>query len=87
MIRLYYAVFVFGKEQVLQLLKYTGNNYISLFIFQEEYLKGKWSGYSQAPNAITTWNTGVETDLLEYIGQKSVSVPENFVGRRHCLFI
>ncbi|XP_075224573.1 putative 2-oxoadipate dehydrogenase complex component E1 homolog isoform X2 [Lycorma delicatula] len=45
---------------------------------EEEYLKRQWTGYSQAPNAITTWNTGVQIDLLQHIGHKSVSVPENF---------
>lgn len=47
--------------------------------FQDNYFKGRWNGFSQASEAITTWNTGIEFDQLTYIGTKSVQYPENFV--------
>jgi hypothetical protein len=37
----------------------------------------------QAKSTRTEWNTGLDGNLLKYIGVKSVDVPEQFV----CLFI
>lgn len=38
-------------------------------------LGGRWMGLSQAPSAVTTWDTGVHPELLKYIGARSVQVP------------
>lgn len=43
------------------------------------YFKKQWSGIQQAPSAITYWDTGLEYDLLRYIGEQSVYIPEGFV--------
>lgn len=43
------------------------------------YLAGKWSKMKQAEASITRWDTGVELDLLRFVGEKSVQVPPNFV--------
>ncbi|XP_032684667.1 probable 2-oxoglutarate dehydrogenase E1 component DHKTD1 homolog, mitochondrial [Odontomachus brunneus] len=45
---------------------------------QSGYLAGKWTGMKQAEANITQWNTGVELNLLEYVGKKSVQVPADF---------
>ncbi|XP_020295780.1 probable 2-oxoglutarate dehydrogenase E1 component DHKTD1 homolog, mitochondrial isoform X2 [Pseudomyrmex gracilis] len=39
---------------------------------------GRWTGIKQAEDNVTQWDTGVELDLLKYIGNKSVQVPPNF---------
>lgn len=43
------------------------------------YFRGNWNGFSQASEAITVWNTGVEFDLMTFVGAKSVQYPETFV--------
>lgn len=35
----------------------------------------------QAEANVTQWNTGVELNLLEYVGKKSVQVPADFVRK------
>ena len=35
----------------------------------------------QAKSIRTQWNTGLDGNLLKYIGIKSVNVPEEFVNR------
>ncbi|KAI1719617.1 transketolase, pyrimidine binding domain-containing protein [Ditylenchus destructor] len=48
-----------------------------------DHLEGYWKGFSQAPSAVTKWQTGLDTDLLRYIGAKSVQIPENFNVHPH----
>lgn len=43
------------------------------------YLAGRWTKMKQAEANITRWDTGVEPDLLRFVGEKSVQVPPNFV--------
>ncbi|KAL4237502.1 putative 2-oxoglutarate dehydrogenase E1 component DHKTD1 [Mactra antiquata] len=52
-------------------------------------LQRQWSGYRQSPGEVTVWDTGVNTDVLKYIGAKSVTLPEDFnvhptIGKNHC---
>lgn len=42
--------------------------------------KQKWSGFQQATDHVSTWNTGVNLGLLKIVAEKSVSVPKDFVG-------
>lgn len=35
-----------------------------------------------APDAVDTWDTGVDTGLLKMIGERSVATPESFVRTR-----
>jgi hypothetical protein len=44
-----------------------------------DHLGGYWKGFEQAPRAITKWDTGVDVELLRFIGAASVKIPENFV--------
>ncbi|KAL3246016.1 hypothetical protein MRX96_057989 [Rhipicephalus microplus] len=46
-------------------------------------LQGRWSGISQAPSAITYWDTGVNSDLLKYVGARSVHVPRGVTVHPH----
>uniref|UniRef100_A0A1B6DWW2 Transketolase-like pyrimidine-binding domain-containing protein n=3 Tax=Clastoptera arizonana TaxID=38151 RepID=A0A1B6DWW2_9HEMI len=45
---------------------------------EESYFRRQWTGFSQAPSAVTSWDTGVDVNLLRFIGAKSVSYPDNF---------
>ncbi|CAI5453123.1 unnamed protein product [Caenorhabditis angaria] len=45
--------------------------------------RGNWNGFIQAPRNIETWDTGVNTDLLRFIGAASVKTPENFDTHKH----
>jgi probable 2-oxoglutarate dehydrogenase E1 component DHKTD1 len=47
---------------------------------QESFLKKHWAGIHQADAAITVWDTGVDSDILRYVGEKSVTYPEDFVS-------
>ncbi|XP_017781727.1 PREDICTED: probable 2-oxoglutarate dehydrogenase E1 component DHKTD1 homolog, mitochondrial [Nicrophorus vespilloides] len=38
----------------------------------------QWTGFSQAQHVVTTWDTGISEDLLQYIGTKSVTYPQHF---------
>ncbi|CAB3396919.1 unnamed protein product [Caenorhabditis bovis] len=45
--------------------------------------RGNWEGFKQAPKCIETWDTGVDIDLLRFIGAASVKVPEDFDTHKH----
>lgn len=45
----------------------------------------QWSGYDQAQNRVTTWDTGVHLELLKLIAQKSVTFPDEFNVHQHLL--
>jgi len=42
------------------------------------HLERQWSGMIQAKPIRSQWNTGLNVDLLKYIGAKSVEVPQDF---------
>ncbi|XP_012220785.1 2-oxoadipate dehydrogenase complex component E1 isoform X2 [Linepithema humile] len=42
------------------------------------HFAGRWNGMKQAESNITSWDTGVEFNLLDFVGKKSVQVPSNF---------
>nr|CAI5846988.1 unnamed protein product [Callosobruchus analis] len=44
---------------------------------EDLYFKNNWDGYSQAEEAVTTWDTGVDTSLLAFVGNKSVDYPND----------
>ncbi|VDM48541.1 unnamed protein product [Toxocara canis] len=52
-------------------------------MYKANHLKGNWNGMVQAPHSMETWDTGVDVDLLRFIGAKSVSVPEGFAVNEH----
>ncbi|CAD5231452.1 unnamed protein product [Bursaphelenchus xylophilus] len=50
-----------------------------------DHLQGYWAGYQQAPKAVTVYSTGLNTDLLRYVGARSVNVPDGFKVHPHIL--
>jgi probable 2-oxoglutarate dehydrogenase E1 component DHKTD1 len=44
----------------------------------KQNLKGNWTGIVQPGNEITEWDTGLQIDLLKYVGARSVKYPEEF---------
>ena len=49
---------------------------------EQANLKGNWSKLEEPKREINDWETGISTDLLKYIGARSVKVPEEFVSYR-----
>lgn len=45
---------------------------------KDVYFKAQWEGISQAADAVTVWDTGIDVDLMTFLGEKSVKYPENF---------
>lgn len=43
------------------------------------YFQKQWTGIRQASNSITYWDTGLDYNILKYIGEKSVQIPTDFV--------
>lgn len=48
-----------------------------------DHLKGIWTSFKQAPAEFTTWDTGVDTDLLNSIGIASVTCPPDFSAHQN----
>ncbi|XP_064464029.1 2-oxoadipate dehydrogenase complex component E1-like [Ornithodoros turicata] len=59
------------------------NKQVDSYVTKFKFLEGRWKGLSQAPSAITSWDTGVPVDLLKYIGMKSVEVPPEITIHPH----
>lgn len=49
------------------------------------YFQRQWSSIEQAGSAVTTWDTGVDVQLLRHVARKSVAVPEHFDVHPHLL--
>lgn len=47
------------------------------------HLEKQWAGLVQAPSSLQVWDTGLDTKTLQYLGAKSVEVPENFNVHKH----
>ncbi|XP_019627441.1 PREDICTED: probable 2-oxoglutarate dehydrogenase E1 component DHKTD1, mitochondrial [Branchiostoma belcheri] len=50
---------------------------------QARHLQKQWTGLVQASSQITTWDTGVDANLLKYVGAKSVEVPSDLAVHPH----
>lgn len=48
-------------------------------IVQDIYYKKNWSGFEPPQEVLTTWHTGIDMDLMTFIGTKSVKYKENFI--------
>ena len=56
---------------------------------RDYFLSSRWSQMQVAcPNSISTWDTGIDTDLVRFIAATSVKVPQDFVSyiRILCVF-
>lgn len=49
------------------------------------YFTGWWSRIKQADSAVTTWNTGVNSNLLQFVANRSVQFQDNFNIHPHIL--
>jgi probable 2-oxoglutarate dehydrogenase E1 component DHKTD1 len=43
------------------------------------YFTGRWFLFRQAESSVTTWDTGLDTNLLQFIGRKSVEYEDELV--------
>ncbi|XP_046352176.2 probable 2-oxoglutarate dehydrogenase E1 component DHKTD1, mitochondrial isoform X1 [Haliotis rufescens] len=46
-------------------------------VVQPKHLQKQWSHLVQASDSITTWDTGVRSDVLKFVGAMSVHIPEH----------
>lgn len=52
---------------------------IQTFVPKANHLEGNWSNFVQPTKSLEVWDTGVDTQLLKYIGTKSVEYPSSLV--------
>ncbi|XP_077997960.1 2-oxoadipate dehydrogenase complex component E1-like [Glandiceps talaboti] len=45
------------------------------YVPEANHLEKQWHGFVQAPPHVTTWDSGVEKDILKFVGGKSVEAP------------
>lgn len=50
---------------------------------EKSYFTKQWYGINQASHQVTSWDTGLSTEILRYIGMKSVQYPDNFNVHKH----
>lgn len=55
------------------------------YLPEPTYFTGWWSRIKQADSAVTTWNTGVDTSLLQFFGNRSVQFDNGFNIHPHIL--
>lgn len=53
------------------------------FIPEESYFKNQWSEMTQGGQNLTTWDTGMDQNILRYIGIKTVEYPDTFNIHKH----
>lgn len=73
-----YAMIDSYEPKVCSLIDDDGNESRSCSS-QAPHLQRQWSEMIQATANRTQWNTGLNADLLKYVGMKSVAVPDGFV--------
>lgn len=82
---------VMTKEQVDGIVNehyaWLNENLVAAESYQPEdpCFKRQWEGFEQAQEAVTTWDTGLDSELLTLVGTKSVSYPGNFNIHPHLL--
>lgn len=75
------------SEEMVDEIKTTHSSWLGLhlkaaekYIPEDVYFKKQWEDMQQAEAVITTWDTGLDIQLLAEIGRKSVTYPRSFVG-------
>ncbi|KAJ8724298.1 hypothetical protein PYW08_015772 [Mythimna loreyi] len=80
---------VIKEEEVKNILasytSYLQKQYEAIPTYKPEvtYYQEQWAGMQAAPNAVETWDTGVDTGLLKVVGNASVSIPDGFNVHPH----
>lgn len=46
-------------------------------------LQGRWGNLIEPQNKVSVWDTGVAVTLLQYVGAKSVEIPEEIQVHHH----
>lgn len=46
-------------------------------------LQGRWGDLMEPQNRVSAWDTGVAVPLLQYVGAKSVEIPEEVQVHSH----
>lgn len=59
---------------------------VDSYVPQQSYFNSRWSGLCQAQSHISTWDTGVDTNLLNFLGRKSVEAAKNWVRVSYSIF-
>lgn len=61
--------------------RYLNDELANLKLYQPDayYFKKKWSTVEPASSSITTWDTGLDYNILCHVGTQSVSYPKDFV--------
>lgn len=49
------------------------------YVPQATYFTGRWSKLKQPESAVTIWDTGVDTSLLQFVSDRSVRYPDKLV--------
>ncbi|KAF9405803.1 hypothetical protein HW555_013606 [Spodoptera exigua] len=68
------------KDEVATHTSYLQKQYEAVPTYKPEvsYYQEQWAGFQAAPNAVETWDTGVDTGLLQMVGHASVAYPDDF---------
>ena len=56
---------------------------MALYIPSSTNLQGRWAGLVEPGAKVTTWDTGVPASLLQYVGAKSVDIPQEIQLHSH----
>lgn len=56
------------------------------YVPEPMYFGGRWSEMTQASASVSKWDTGVDSDLLKFIANKSVQC-EELVSENYCDFL
>lgn len=59
---------------------------VTLACIQAVHLQKQWTGIVAAEANISQWDTGVDLGLLKYVGNKSVTLPKDFVSAFNSTF-
>jgi len=80
-----------SKEEMLQVVAKHNEKLnehfamIDSFVPVRTNLKGAWSKLSEPSGNLTDWDTGLDSQLLKYIGKQSVNIPSDFQVHSHLL--
>lgn len=53
---------------------------VESYVPEKSYFDKQWKGFGQASKDLTIWDTGLEWNLLSFVGNASVYHPDDFVS-------
>lgn len=91
---------ILTKEDVEKITKdqfeYFNKEFMSAesYVPEKSYFDKQWQGFVQASKDLTIWDTGVDWNILNYVGKSSVYHPKDFVSiknfnyiKQHCILM